>query len=143
MEKVPDQKRNNGPSSDSGTSRNGVSTYVSQHDLPDYLPAMGKNGPKMDSSEKVKCYKKEQFNKLFDDTASKKSREHDDNGEPPDGGWGWVITLGAFMISVIIDGVVYNFGLFFKELYVYYDESKSLTAWIGSTLPGFILVSGR
>ena len=50
---------------------------------------------------------------------SRKESTSDDN-EKPDGGWGWVILLSAFLISFILDGIMYSFGkrpfLFAKEL---------------------------
>ena len=61
----------------------------------------------------------------------------------PDGGWGWFVAFGAFVINLIVDGLVYTFGLFFIELYEYYDESKSLTAWVGSVALGILLFSGK
>ena len=61
----------------------------------------------------------------------------------PEGGWGWMVTFGAFVINVIVDGIIYTFGFFFIELYEYYDESKSLTAWIGSVSVGMLLLSGN
>ena len=60
-----------------------------------------------------------------------------------DGGWGWFVAFGAFVINVIVDGIIYTFGLFFIDLYEYYDESKSLTAWIGSVAVGMLLLSGK
>ena len=61
----------------------------------------------------------------------------------PDGGWGWVVTFSAFTIGVILDGISYSFGLFFKELYIYFNESRSLTSWIISTLNGTYLSIGK
>ena len=63
--------------------------------------------------------------------------------DPPDGGWGWVVTFSAFMVGVILDGISFSFGLFFKELYVYFNESKSLTSWIISVLNGTYLGIGK
>ena len=62
--------------------------------------------------------------------------------EPLDGGWGWVITFSAFIINAIVDGIIYSFGIFFKDIYEYFDSSKSLTSWIVSVLTGVILSSG-
>lgn len=62
--------------------------------------------------------------------------------DPPDGGWGWVVTFSAFMVGVILDGISFSFGLFFKELYVYFNESKSVTSWIISVLNGTYLGIG-
>ena len=63
--------------------------------------------------------------------------------DPPDGGWGWVVTFSAFMVGFILDGISFSFGLFFKELYVYFNESKSLTSWIISVFNGTYLGIGK
>lgn len=62
--------------------------------------------------------------------------------DPPDGGWGWVVTFSAFMVGLILDGVSFSFGIYFKELYVYFNESKGLTSWIISVLNGTYLSIG-
>uniref|UniRef100_T1JMT4 Major facilitator superfamily (MFS) profile domain-containing protein n=1 Tax=Strigamia maritima TaxID=126957 RepID=T1JMT4_STRMM len=61
---------------------------------------------------------------------------------PPDGGWGWVVVLGSFMIHVIADGVTYTFGIFFIELANYYGTGKGATSWIASILVGLTLGAG-
>lgn len=50
----------------------------------------------------------------------------------PDGGFGWVIVFASFVISVIIDGIAFSFGLIYTELLHYFKESKTKTAWIGA-----------
>ena len=63
--------------------------------------------------------------------------------DPPDGGWGWVITFCAFMVGVILDGIAFSFGLFFIDLCEYFQESKSLTAWISSVYNGTYMSIGN
>uniref|UniRef100_A0A2M3Z7F3 Putative monocarboxylate transporter n=1 Tax=Anopheles braziliensis TaxID=58242 RepID=A0A2M3Z7F3_9DIPT len=60
----------------------------------------------------------------------------------PDGGYGWVIVFSSFMISLIMDGVSFSFGLIYTELLDYFGESKSKTAWIGSLFIAVPLLSG-
>lgn len=50
----------------------------------------------------------------------------------PDGDFGWVIVLASFIISVIIDGIAFSFGIIYTELLNYFEESKTKTAWIGA-----------
>ncbi|XP_052782946.1 monocarboxylate transporter 12-like [Mya arenaria] len=60
----------------------------------------------------------------------------------PDGGWGWAVTFAAFMVGVILDGISFSFGIFYRELLQYFEESKSLTSWIISVLNGTYLGIG-
>lgn len=61
---------------------------------------------------------------------------------PPDGGWGWVVVFGSFMIHIITDGMTYSFGLFYIEFLDYFNEGKGYTAWIVSILVGATFASG-
>ncbi|XP_033737329.1 monocarboxylate transporter 12-like [Pecten maximus] len=62
--------------------------------------------------------------------------------KPPDGGWGWFVVLGAFIINVITDGCSYSFGVLFTNLIEYFHESRSKTAWIGSVFCAVPLLCG-
>ena len=62
---------------------------------------------------------------------------------PPDGGWGWIVVIGSFMIHVIADGIVYSFGIFYMEFLHYYKGGKGETAWVGSLVPGVTLTVGK
>ncbi|KAJ8316159.1 hypothetical protein KUTeg_006173 [Tegillarca granosa] len=60
----------------------------------------------------------------------------------PDGGWGWMVCFGAFMINFIVDGTMMSFGVILLELLKCYGESKARTAWVGSTLFGTSMIMG-
>lgn len=62
---------------------------------------------------------------------------------PPDGGWGWVVTFSSFMISFLVDGVCFTFGLLFTEFLEYFGESKGKTSLLGSVLNGAYLSLGK
>ena len=62
---------------------------------------------------------------------------------PPDGGWGWVVCAGSFFCMVIMDGILFSFGVFFLDLLEYFGEGKGKTAWVGSTLMGTHLIVGE
>lgn len=61
---------------------------------------------------------------------------------PPDGGWGWVIVFASFMTNVIVDGIIFSFGIFLMELATAFNETKAKTAWVGSLLAGCYLLIG-
>ena len=69
--------------------------------------------------------------------------EEDGLPVPPDGGWGWMVVIGSFMIHVIADGIVYSFGIFYMEFLDYYKGGKGETAWVGSLVPGVTLTVGK
>lgn len=48
----------------------------------------------------------------------------------PDGGWGWAVALAFFFVEVFTYGVIKSFGVFFKDLMVYFEESNSRISWI-------------
>ncbi|XP_054851135.1 monocarboxylate transporter 13-like [Eublepharis macularius] len=54
------------------------------------------------------------------------------HAEPPDGGWGWMIALAAFLQSALVFGVIRSFGVFFMEFMVYFGEPSTATSWIAS-----------
>uniref|UniRef100_A0A8C9KSU9 Major facilitator superfamily (MFS) profile domain-containing protein n=1 Tax=Serinus canaria TaxID=9135 RepID=A0A8C9KSU9_SERCA len=51
---------------------------------------------------------------------------------PPDGGYGWVVVLSAFMVMGLTVAVLKTFGLFFVEIQQHFDELASTTSWITS-----------
>jgi len=53
-----------------------------------------------------------------------------------DGGWGWVVVVGSFMIHVLADGVSYSFGLFVQPLIEYFDVGRADVGWLGSLMIG-------
>ncbi|XP_077998572.1 monocarboxylate transporter 12-like [Glandiceps talaboti] len=52
--------------------------------------------------------------------------------DPPDGGWGWVVVLSAFICCTLTAGTLYAFGVLYVAFLDAFGESKSKTAWIGS-----------
>lgn len=87
----------------------------------------------------VKFHKSD--NKIKNEKTVERATSCYDNA--PDGGWGWVVTFAAFMVGLILDGISFSFGLFFKELLAHFNESKSLTSWIISVLNGTYLGIGK
>ena len=125
----------------------------SKHSVDIRVPLLGSKEAKQDGcdankvnvSELDNVYKEKVivYSKDNKDISDKLKRRQSCFDDPPDGGWGWVVTFSAFMVGVILDGISFSFGLFFKELYVYFNESKSLTSWIISVLNGTYLGIGK
>ncbi|NXP26553.1 MOT2 protein, partial [Scytalopus superciliaris] len=51
---------------------------------------------------------------------------------PPDGGYGWVVVVSAFMVMGLTVAVLKTFGLFFVEIQQHFDGLASTTSWITS-----------
>lgn len=62
---------------------------------------------------------------------------------PPDGGWGWVVVFAAFYCNVVVDGIIYSFGMLMKDMVVTFDETESKITIVGSLLNGFYLIAGN
>ena len=62
---------------------------------------------------------------------------------PPDGGWGWVVCAASFLISLIVDGCCYSYGIFYLEYLDYFGASKAKTTLVGALLPGCYLLVGK
>jgi len=61
----------------------------------------------------------------------------------PDGGWGWVVVICSFFISVIVDGIGYSFGIVKGDLDNHFQTASSTSAWAGSLLNGVYLSVGE
>ncbi|NXK56655.1 MOT2 protein, partial [Chauna torquata] len=54
------------------------------------------------------------------------------DSNPPDGGYGWVVVVSAFMVMGLTAAVLKTFGLFFVEIQEHFDELASTISWITS-----------
>jgi len=61
----------------------------------------------------------------------------------PDGGWGWIVVLGTFMIHVISHGVHLSFGVFVEDFVNYFECSRSAVGAISSIMLGVTWGSGN
>lgn len=63
--------------------------------------------------------------------------------KPPDGGWGWIVLLGCFVIT----GFSYAFpkavSVYFKELMYDFHVGYSDTAWISSIMLAMLYGTGK
>uniref|UniRef100_G1N1A4 Major facilitator superfamily (MFS) profile domain-containing protein n=1 Tax=Meleagris gallopavo TaxID=9103 RepID=G1N1A4_MELGA len=54
------------------------------------------------------------------------------DSSPPDGGYGWVVVVSAFIVMGLTAAVLKTFGLFFVEIQEHFDELASTISWITS-----------
>lgn len=49
-----------------------------------------------------------------------------------EGGYGWIVVFGSFLVHFLVLGLVYSFGVFYSEYLQYFNGNASDIAWIGS-----------
>ncbi|XP_048464967.1 monocarboxylate transporter 12 isoform X1 [Rhincodon typus] len=54
--------------------------------------------------------------------------------EAPDGGWGWMVVVSCFLVTVCTRAVSRCFSIFFVEFQNYFAQDYAMTAWIHSTV---------
>ncbi|XP_055353721.1 monocarboxylate transporter 2-like [Paramacrobiotus metropolitanus] len=59
----------------------------------------------------------------------------------PDGGYGWVILVASFAINVIVDGIVFSFGMLLNPLIEQFSQ-EAVVPWAGSLQSGCYLLAG-
>ncbi|XP_033726566.1 LOW QUALITY PROTEIN: monocarboxylate transporter 12-B-like [Pecten maximus] len=59
-----------------------------------------------------------------------------------DGGWGWMITLSAFVHSFLVDGICFTFGTFLEHFLKYFGGSNGKTQLLSSMISGTYLSMG-
>ena len=61
----------------------------------------------------------------------------------PDGGWGWVIVLAAFVVQFMAGGLVQSFSPLYIALRRYFNSSAEDTSWVVSILSCLIFLMGK
>ena len=56
----------------------------------------------------------------------------DDEGNPPDGGWGWVVVFGSMLSTAANFLIRMSFSILYMEWVDYFQSDKGQTGWIGS-----------
>ncbi|XP_052061354.1 monocarboxylate transporter 14-like isoform X2 [Mytilus californianus] len=60
----------------------------------------------------------------------------------PDGGWGWVVCLGTFIVAFIVEGTTAAFGVLIIPIQEEFKASKSSTTWVASLSFGVCYLIG-
>jgi len=142
---------------------NHASTMVS-HNVPDHDEKMVPSGETVDDQEQIVTLnghvtaspQKAVADVLIWDTISDEDHKRISEGEPdgmeaekpvlrkaPDGGWGWVVVFGSFMIHVIADGVAYSFGIYVESFLDHFNASRSEVGFLGSLMLGVTWGTGE
>ncbi|XP_017339551.1 monocarboxylate transporter 9b [Ictalurus punctatus] len=58
-----------------------------------------------------------------------------------DGGWGWVIVVASFIAQLLAYGSPQSVGVLYPEWLDAFQESKGMTAWVGSLVSGVGLIA--
>ena len=53
---------------------------------------------------------------------------------PPDGGWGWMVVFGSFMVHVIANGIDYSIAMYRTDLLIYFDVGYSKVDWLANLM---------
>ena len=54
-----------------------------------------------------------------------------------------MIVVASFFCNLVVDGIIFSFGMIMSHLVVHFDESRSKVALVGSLLSGFYLLMGE
>ncbi|XP_035694193.1 monocarboxylate transporter 13-like [Branchiostoma floridae] len=69
-----------------------------------------------------------------------KDRRMQSAGKPPDGGWGWMVVFGTFLVHVMAIGSYRSLGVFYVEFREVFHESAGNTSFISSVFIATILM---
>ena len=89
------------------------------------LESLFKEDPLLEEDEK---------NIIADEEPEADSDNEEDVFVPPDGGYGWFVSLGAFIALFWTAGLVKSYGVLFAEMMRMYPESISLASWIPAAM---------
>lgn len=64
-------------------------------------------------------------------------------GEAPDGGWGWMVVIGAFLCCLFIEGLKFSIDDLKEEIKEYYEVSEDSLKSVGMLMYAFSLLGGK
>ena len=76
----------------------------------------------------------EEDEKVAEEECEAEPEQEDDVFVPPDGGYGWFVSLGAFIALFWTAGMVKSYGVLFAEMITLYPDNISLAAWIPAVM---------
>lgn len=136
---VETSENSNGTNTNQGAGDNSVDRNTINSIKSDVVAHYSKKKEDADSpTERVK------FEGLGDDDDDSICSDESDVRLPPipDGGWGWVVVIAAFLVSACADGLAFSFGLLHEEFTRYFETTQSKTSLIGSLFIATPLLAG-
>jgi hypothetical protein len=64
-------------------------------------------------------------------------------GDAPDGGWGWVVVIGAFICSMFVEGLLFSYHEVVSELSQYYHMPEASFESVFVLMTAFCLIGGK
>ena len=61
----------------------------------------------------------------------------------PDGGYGWIVVMAAFLTLALSVGFSLSFAVYYVEFLEIFGQSKSLTSAVGSTMRSMTCIAGK
>ena len=92
--------------------------------------------------EKEKIAEGEESSKILLEEEFSKLEAEEDPYAPPDGGWGWVVMIAAFLCCLVLDGICYIFGVFLEPMMEDFKVDNATMSAVGSVLSGVIQLVG-
>ena len=64
-------------------------------------------------------------------------------GEAPDGGWGWMVVIGAFVCSMFVEGLLFSYPQVIPDLSEYFLIPESSFKSVFVLMTAFTLIGGK
>ncbi|XP_064108655.1 monocarboxylate transporter 12-B-like isoform X1 [Macrobrachium nipponense] len=70
--------------------------------------------------------------------------ENSDEGfdDPPDGGWGWIVAIGALLCQVLVNIILSSFGILYSKYLLDLQTSALVSSWIYNSMGFIMMLSG-
>ncbi|XP_072024647.1 monocarboxylate transporter 13-like isoform X1 [Amphiura filiformis] len=68
-------------------------------------------------------------------TTFAENHKEEEDSDFPEGGWGWMIVVGLFILMFVLFGCVFSLSVFFVEWITYFDATATEVSWAISLTP--------